>query len=131
MTQTATKGRPGAKRRASYPPAPAYLALIDIFPLRPLRSAREYDAAAAVLDRLAVRPEGSLGPGEQDYFDTLTMLVEAYDRDDDNHEKEQRDPLTILRYLMQESGMTPSRPGPAFRQSCSGVPDPQRASAAE
>ena len=45
--------------------------------MRPLRCERDYDAAAAVLDNLAVRPEGSLGAGEQDYFDTLTLLVEA------------------------------------------------------
>jgi HTH-type transcriptional regulator/antitoxin HigA len=62
-------------------PAPAYLALIDLFPLRPLHSERDYDAAVTVLDALVVRPEGSLDSGEQDYLDTLTMLVEAYDRE--------------------------------------------------
>ena len=87
-------------------PAPAYLALIDRFPLRPLRSNRDYDTAAAVLDTLAVRQEGSLDAGEQDYFDTLTMLVEAYDQDHHADDDEPREPLTMLKYLMQESGMT-------------------------
>ena len=106
MKQTATKARQAGKRQANGRPAPAYLALIDHFPLRPLRSERDYDAAVTVLDTLAVRPEGSLDPGEQDYLDTLTMLVEAYDREHYDLDTEQRDPLTMLKYLMQESGMT-------------------------
>src|SRR5260370_42218325 len=59
----------------------------------------------SVLDALAVRPEGSLDAGEQDYLDTLTMLVEAYDREHYDVDAEDRDPLTMLKYLMQESGM--------------------------
>ncbi len=106
MKHTATKARPAAKRLANGRPGSAYLALIDTFPLRPLRSERDYDAAAMVLDSLAVRPEGSLDPGEQDYLDTLTILVEAYDREHHDVDTEQRDPLTMLKYLMQESGMT-------------------------
>ena len=106
MKQTATKTRRPGTRQANRRPAPEYLALIDIFPLRPLRSERDYDAAVTVLDALAVRPEGSLDPGEQDYLDTLTMLVEAYDLDHHDVGTEHRDPLTMLKYLMQESGMT-------------------------
>jgi HTH-type transcriptional regulator/antitoxin HigA len=86
-------------------PAPAYLALIDLFPLRPLHSERDYDAAVTVLDTLVVRPEGSLDPGEQDYLDTLTMLVEAYDREHHDIAAQHQDPLSMLKYLMQESGM--------------------------
>jgi len=111
VKQTATKARPAGKRQANGRPAPAYLALIDIFPLRPLRSERAYDAAVTVLDTLAVRPEGSLDPGEQDYLDTLTMLVEAYDREHYGINTEQRDPLTMLKYLMQESEMTQAELG--------------------
>ena len=106
MKQTGTSARTAGKRRANAPPAPAYLALIDLFPLRPLRSERDYDAAVAVLDTLAVRQEGSLDPGEQDYLDTLTMLVEAYDREHHDVDTKPCDPLTMLKYVMQESGMT-------------------------
>ena len=103
----ATKARPAAQHRMSHRPAPGYLALIDVFPLRPLRSERDYNAAVAVLDKLAVRPEGSLGQGEQDYLDTLTLLVEAYDREHNDLETaHHRDALSVLKYLMQESGMT-------------------------
>jgi HTH-type transcriptional regulator / antitoxin HigA len=106
LKPTETKTRSAGKRQANGRPAPAYLALIDLFPLRPLRSQRDYDAAVVVLDTLAVRPEGSLEPGEQDYLDTLTMLVEAYDREHYDGDTEPRDPLAMLKYLMQESGMT-------------------------
>jgi HTH-type transcriptional regulator/antitoxin HigA len=96
------KSRKASRRR----PTPAYLALIETFPLRPLRSARDYDAAVAVLDGLAVRAEGSLDAGEQDYLDTLTMLVEAYDQKHHADDADRQDPVAMLKYLMQESGMT-------------------------
>ena len=80
--------------------------LIDRFALRPLRTERDYDAAVAVLDSLAVRPEGSLDPGEQDYLDTLTLLVEEYDRQHFKVDTETGDPLSMLKYLMNESAMT-------------------------
>src|SRR6266851_7163918 len=102
MKRTATKARRAGKRQTVCRPAPAYLALIDIFPLRPLRSVRDYDAAVTVLDTLAVRPEGSLDPGEQDYLDTLTMLIDVYDREHYDVGPEDRDPLSMLKYVMQE-----------------------------
>jgi HTH-type transcriptional regulator / antitoxin HigA len=106
MKRPSTKTRPRRRRPAKGRPAPAYLALIDRFPLRPLRGEGDYDAAVAVLDTLAVQPEGSLRPGEQDYFDTLTMLVEAYDQEHHDLGAGPRNPLSMLKYVMQESGMT-------------------------
>jgi HTH-type transcriptional regulator/antitoxin HigA len=103
MKHIATKARHAGKRLTG--PEPAYQALIDVFPLRPLRSERDYDKAAAILDAMAVRPEGSLERGEQDYFDTLTMLVEAYDQEHEAPPKS-RDPISMLEYLMEESGLT-------------------------
>ena len=103
MKHTALKARPARKRHPR--PGPAYQALIDVFPLRPLHCDRDYDAAAAILDALAVRPEGSLDRGEQDYFDTLTMLVEAYDQEHHAPAKP-CEPISMLEYLMEESGMT-------------------------
>ncbi len=106
MKQRANTGRVAEKRRANGRPAPAYLALIDHFPLRPLHSERDYKTAVTVLDSLAVRPEGSLDSGEQDYLDTLTMLVDAYDQEHYDADTKDLDPLTMLKYMMQESGMT-------------------------
>jgi len=111
MSRTAAKPRSKNHRRANGRAAEGYLGLIQSFPLRPLRSEQEYDAALTVLDSLAVRPEGSLSAGEQDYFETLTMLVEAYDHQHYVTETERRDPLAMLNYLMQESGMTQAELG--------------------
>ena len=102
--RTSVKAGKGTRPRV-HRPGPSYRALFDRFPLRPLRTERDYDAATVVLDALAVRPEGTLDPDEQDYFDTLTILVEAYDREH-YPDLEPSDPLDILKYIMQESGMT-------------------------
>jgi len=111
MSRTVVKARTRHNRRVNGCLAEGYLDLVRSFPLRPLRSEREYDAALAVLDSLAVRPEGALSPGEQDYFETLTMLVEAYDREHYLAQTENADPLAMLKYLMQESGMTQAELG--------------------
>jgi len=86
--------------------APAYLALIDAFPLRPLRSNRDYDAAVKILDALAVRAGGLPRPRRAGLLDTLTMLVEAYDRQHHDLDTKRGDPLTMLEISDAESGMT-------------------------
>jgi HTH-type transcriptional regulator/antitoxin HigA len=111
MKKMTTKIRAAGKHGENGRPSSDYLALIGEFPLRPLRSEREYDAAVNVLDALVVRQEGSLTPGKQDYVDTLTMLVEAYDREHFGHESADIDPLSMLQFLMSESGMTQAELG--------------------
>jgi HTH-type transcriptional regulator/antitoxin HigA len=54
-----------------------YLALVRRFPLRPIRSEAELDAAAAMIDALVERDD--LDPGEVDYLDVLSDLVERYE----------------------------------------------------
>ena len=54
-----------------------YLDLIRRFPLRPLRTDGDLDAAVAVIDKLIDR--AALTPPEQDYLDVLSDLVEAYE----------------------------------------------------
>lgn len=80
-----------------------YLALVKRFPLRPLRSEKEYDAAAAMLDSLVLR---ALSEGERDYLEALTRFVEDYDQK--NRERPGRgvSPLALLRHLMGENQMT-------------------------
>ena len=58
------------------PPDRDYMALVERFPLRPLRGVADYDLAEAMLDGLILR---DLTPGQQDYLDALTLIVEAYD----------------------------------------------------
>jgi HTH-type transcriptional regulator/antitoxin HigA len=54
-----------------------YLELIRRFPLRPLRSDADLDAAVAVIDSLIDQP--ALTAPEQDYLDVLSDLVEDYE----------------------------------------------------
>lgn len=54
-----------------------YLALVRRFPLRPLRTDADLDAAVAVIDELIDRPK--LTPPERDYLDVLADLVEAFE----------------------------------------------------
>ena len=51
-----------------------------------------------------------MAPGEQDYFDTLTMLVENYDKEH-YAESAQDEPLSMLKYMMQESNMSQAELG--------------------
>jgi antitoxin component HigA of HigAB toxin-antitoxin module len=80
-------------------------------PLPAIRSATEYDAAAAIVDELSVRDEGTLSAGEQDYLDALTILIEAYDRHHFDIGIDPRTPVQKLRSLMESSGMSPSQLG--------------------
>jgi HTH-type transcriptional regulator / antitoxin HigA len=54
-----------------------YLELVRQFPLRPLRTDADLDAAVAVVDALIDR--SGLTKPEQDYLDVLSDLVEAYE----------------------------------------------------
>jgi len=83
---------------------PDYLKLIRRFPLRPIRNKKEYDIVVELMNELAVCDEGSLSPGEADYLDTVSMLVEKYD--DEHHPIPNVTPLTMLKHVMAESGAT-------------------------
>ena len=81
-----------------------YLKLVKAFPLKPIRTNAEYAQAGRIVATLAVRPEGSLETGEQDYLDALTLMIEAFDRE---HIRlvPRTAPLESLRYLMNEAGL--------------------------
>ena len=91
-------------RAAIHPLADRYLALVREFPLKAIRTKAEYVHAGKMIDKLAVRDEGTLSRGEQDYLDALSILVEDYDRRNPPFEKS--DPVTLVKHLMTESGMT-------------------------
>lgn len=83
----------------------SYLSLVRRFPLRPIRSKADYSAASKMVDKLAMQDEDELDRGEQDYLETLSLLIEAYDEEHFAKRIEDKSPLEILRYLMAESGM--------------------------
>ena len=55
----------------------AYFNLVLRFPLRHLRSDEELDRAIEMVDTLLDRDD--LAPGEQDYLDVLSDLIEVYE----------------------------------------------------
>ena len=77
---------------------PAYLTLIWRFPLRPIRSDAELDAASEVIDDLTDRDD--LSPAESDYLDVLGDLVEKYE--DEHVEMPDVSDAAMLRSLMDE-----------------------------
>jgi HTH-type transcriptional regulator/antitoxin HigA len=83
-----------------------YLELIQQFPLRPIHNKAEFKEAQKIIDRFAVAGEGSLRDGEQDYFDTLILLVDAYESKNDLVDTSNIDPIEVLKHLMEEHEMT-------------------------
>src|SRR4051794_40603648 len=79
-----------------------YLDLVRQFPLRPLRTDVDLEAAIAVIDALIDRPALTLP--EQDYLDVLSDLVEAYEA-----EMVPMRPVgdaDLLRFLIEQRGVT-------------------------
>jgi HTH-type transcriptional regulator / antitoxin HigA len=56
-----------------------YLDVVARFPPRAIHTAAELDAAVEVMDRLL--ENGELSSAERDYLETLSTLVEAYERE--------------------------------------------------
>jgi HTH-type transcriptional regulator/antitoxin HigA len=86
----------------------SYSRLTRQFPLRPIRSAVQYREASVILDKLAVRDESSLDAGEADYLETLSLLIEAYDREHYASPLHDAAPLDVLKFLMEENGIKQS-----------------------
>ena len=79
-----------------------YLQLVQRFPLRPLRTDTDLDAAVDVVDELIDR--GDLTTAEQDYLDVLSDLIEAYE-----NEAVPMKPVgdaDMLRFLIEQRGVT-------------------------
>jgi HTH-type transcriptional regulator/antitoxin HigA len=93
------------RTRSIAPATPKYLALVRKFPLRPIRSEEENEAALAVLGSLGERRrEGALSPGEQDYIAVLAKLIEEYE-----NSRYPRGPVTgsaMLAHLIEARGIS-------------------------
>jgi HTH-type transcriptional regulator/antitoxin HigA len=87
---------------------PKYLTLVRKFPLRPIRSEEENEAALAVLAALGNRrQEKPLEPEEHDYIAVLAKLVEEYEN---THYP--RGPVTataMLAHLIEAKGIDQAR----------------------
>jgi len=83
----------------------SYLALMGQFPLRSIKSGREYDQAAAIIHRLAMQDE-KLDAGAKEYLDVLETLVEQYDQKHYSIDAEGVSPTRVLQMLVNQAGMT-------------------------
>ncbi|HEX5244097.1 MAG TPA: hypothetical protein VFW23_12605 [Tepidisphaeraceae bacterium] len=61
-----------------------------------------------MLDTLAIRSEGSLSADERDYMETLTLLVEDYDRKNEPLDLSGLTPIDVLHHLMEENDLSTS-----------------------
>jgi len=78
-----------------------YVELIRQFPLRPIRSDDELDAAIRVVDSLVGRP--ALAPEEQDYLLVLSDLVERYEAE--AHPIAPLSDADMLQHLIEAKGV--------------------------
>lgn len=79
----------------------AYLGLVSTLPLRPIRSERELDRAAKMIDSLLGKPK--LTKAERDYLDVLTDLVEKYETE--AYPTEPASDAEMLAHLLDARGM--------------------------
>ncbi len=92
-----SQGKVGAPGGAD----PAYLTLIRRFPLRPIRTDAELEAAICVVDELTDRDD--LSVTETDYLDVLGDLVEKYEAE--HVEMPHVSDAVMLRSLIEEKGV--------------------------
>ena len=83
----------------------SYAELVSKFPLRPLRADDELDRAIEMIDSLIIR--GDLEPGEQDYLDILTDIVEKYEATE--HPMPPVSDAAMLRHLIEARQLTQSK----------------------
>jgi HTH-type transcriptional regulator / antitoxin HigA len=80
-----------------------YLELLQEFPLRPIENKTQLEAATAIIDRLA--PLSDPDRGELNYLNVLADLVDTYERRNGLHYQPKRQPLEMLRFLMDQHNM--------------------------
>jgi len=80
----------------------SYLKLIARFWLRPIRTEDELDLATTIVNELAMRDD--LDEAEEDFFDVLTDLVEAYEAA--HYPMPRLSGLEILRGIMEDRGLS-------------------------
>ncbi len=79
-----------------------YLALVSRFPLRPIRSNKELDAAVEMVDSLLDRKK--LSSEEEDYLEVLGDLIERYETEE--HPVAPVSDAQMLRHLIEAKGVS-------------------------
>ena len=84
-------------------PRPRHSRRLEVWPIR---TRDDYDRAAAVVNRLAVRPEESLSPAEQDRLEIFTDLIAAFDARHQRLPRRKAPVAKKLKFLMSQAGLT-------------------------
>jgi HTH-type transcriptional regulator / antitoxin HigA len=88
----------------------SYLQCVIEFPLKAIKNERQHDQAVHHIGRLMVRE--NLDEGETEYVEALGRLIGEYeDRAGHRIKLPRRNPIKILKFLMNESKMTVSALG--------------------
>jgi HTH-type transcriptional regulator/antitoxin HigA len=91
-----------AKRNLTFAELPRdYSSLCGILTPRRIRDAADYASTVEVTDLMAGH---DLNADQEDYFDTLCTLIEAYDAEHVKWKKVK--PLKLLKYLLEENDLT-------------------------
>jgi len=80
--------------------------LVRLHPPAAVHDEVAYENAMDLVNKLTALPKPT--EGQLKYLDTLTILVERYEDDTEGIEPRGVDALGVLRYLMQDRGMTAS-----------------------
>jgi HTH-type transcriptional regulator/antitoxin HigA len=88
-----------------------FLELVQKFPLRPIRTNKQLEAAHAVIDELTRIPEEKVSSDLSDYLEVLGDLTLAYEQKQMEGETDDVTGLDILLHLMQEHEMSASALG--------------------
>jgi HTH-type transcriptional regulator / antitoxin HigA len=102
-TTVSTRSKSAGSAFGSLPAS--YLRLMAKFPLYPIKSGSQYERAASIVHRLAMR-EGKLDAGEEAYLGVLEALVENYDRRNNPIITDEVSPNQALRMLVEQAGMS-------------------------
>lgn len=81
----------------------AYVKLIKLFPLRPIRDDKQNDRAAEICDKL-IDQRDLLSQAERDYLEVLTDLIAKYESKWDD-ECADMSPRELVRYLMDQNSL--------------------------
>ena len=76
------------------------------FEVRPIHNRTELDLAMEIIDSLAIRDR--LAPGQEDYLEALSTMVEAYEREHVAATVAGMSPIEALSFLLEENGMSGS-----------------------
>jgi HTH-type transcriptional regulator / antitoxin HigA len=82
-----------------------YLKLVLQFPLRPIRTASQYDDSRRIHLELMSRADTDLNEEELDYVQVLGHLIREYDEAHSTLRRKKSSPIQRLKFLMEENGM--------------------------